>query len=199
MNIGRMCITALVGMGVLAGCGAVTSGLQDSTAAEADSKPSAPESNPAGDIPDTQVFVPFTPPSQIFSVSVPEGWAQTTESGVTTFSDKLNAIRIETPPALIAPTPEMVQRLELPAIQAASPGYRSAAVSVVQRTAGPVILATYQITSPPNEVTGKSGVDSVERYVFWRDGHEVILTLSGPLGADNVDPWRTVTDSLRWR
>ncbi|MDT7564604.1 MAG: hypothetical protein QOG76_3228, partial [Pseudonocardiales bacterium] len=24
------------------------------------------------------------------------------------------------------------------------------------------------------------------------------LTLSGPKGADNVDPWRKVTDSLRW-
>jgi hypothetical protein len=24
------------------------------------------------------------------------------------------------------------------------------------------------------------------------------VTLSGPAGADNVDPWRTVTDSFRW-
>ena len=24
------------------------------------------------------------------------------------------------------------------------------------------------------------------------------VTLSGPHGADNVDPWRTVTDSLTW-
>jgi hypothetical protein len=28
---------------------------------------------------------------------------------------------------------------------------------------------------------------------------EVILTLSGPVGADNADPWRVVTDSLQWR
>jgi hypothetical protein len=26
----------------------------------------------------------------------------------------------------------------------------------------------------------------------------VTLTLSGPKDADNVDPWRLVTDSLRW-
>jgi len=25
-----------------------------------------------------------------------------------------------------------------------------------------------------------------------------VLTLSGPVGADNVDPWRIVTDSLAW-
>ncbi|MGH3639125.1 MAG: hypothetical protein ACRDUX_08855, partial [Mycobacterium sp.] len=75
---------------------------------------------------------------------------------------------------------------------------RFGALSVVQRRSGPVILATYQATSAPNEVIAKSGVDSVERYVFWRDAHEVIVTLSGPLDADNVDPWRTITDSLQW-
>jgi hypothetical protein len=26
----------------------------------------------------------------------------------------------------------------------------------------------------------------------------VTLTLSAPVGSDNVDPWRTVTDSFRW-
>jgi len=30
-------------------------------------------------------------------------------------------------------------------------------------------------------------------------GTEVVLTLAGPKGADNVDPWRTVTDSLAWK
>jgi hypothetical protein len=39
---------------------------------------------------------------------------------------------------------------------------------------------------------------AVERYAFWRSGREVVLTLSGAKGADNVDPWRMVTDSFRW-
>jgi hypothetical protein len=25
-----------------------------------------------------------------------------------------------------------------------------------------------------------------------------LITLSGPAGADSVDPWRTITDSLQW-
>ena len=41
--------------------------------------------------------------------------------------------------------------------------------------------------------------EAVERYAFWHDGQEAVLTLSGPKGADNVDPWRIVTDSLRWQ
>ncbi|MDT5264352.1 MAG: hypothetical protein QOI90_978, partial [Mycobacterium sp.] len=159
----------------------------------------APENNSAGDIPDTQVFVPFTPPTKLFTVSVPEGWAQTADGVATVFTDKLNAVRIEMRPALAPLTPDTIRQQELPAIQSSSPGYRFGAISVVQRKSGPVFLVTYQATSPPNEVTGKSGVDAFERYEFWRNGNEAILTLSGPLGADNVDPWRTITDSLQWQ
>jgi hypothetical protein len=195
-----MLAATLVAVGVLAGCGSSPTTVQPTTtAAGAASKTPAPENNPVGDIPDTQVYVPFSPPAQVFSVSVPEGWAQSTDGAATVFTDKLNAVRVEEQPELIAVTPETVQRQELPAVQAATPGYRFGGLSVVQRASGPVILATYQATSPPNDVTAKVGVDSVERYVFWRDGHEVILTLSGPLGADNVDPWRTITDSLQWK
>jgi len=52
--------------------------------------------------------------------------------------------------------------------------------------------------APPDPVTGKTVTDSVERYVFTHGGRTAVLTLSGPRGADNVDPWRIVTDSLRW-
>jgi hypothetical protein len=41
-------------------------------------------------------------------------------------------------------------------------------------------------------------MDSVERYEFYQNGVEGIVTVSGPAGADNVDPWRTVTGSFRW-
>jgi hypothetical protein len=57
---------------------------------------------------------------------------------------------------------------------------------------------TYLARSPVNPVTGRSQTDAVERYVFFHNGQRVVLTLSGPKGADNVDPWRIVTDSLRY-
>jgi hypothetical protein len=186
--------------GVLAGCGAsATSTSSGASTASAVSGTAAPENNPAGDIPDTQVFVPYTPSTKLFTVSVPEGWAQTTDGAAAVFTDKLNAVRIEIHQALTPLTPDTIRQQELPAVQSASPGYRFGAISVVPRKSGRVFLVTFQATSPPNEVTGKTGVDAVERYEFWRDGHEVILTLSGPLGADNVDPWRTITDSLQWQ
>lgn len=189
-----MVFAALAAAGLLSGC--ATDDPPGNPTAAASSETVAPDHNPVTDAP---VYVPYSPPSQLFTMSVPEGWAQTNDSSATAFTDEVNAVRIEIKPFLDVLTPDVVRREDLPSIESASPGYHLGAVSVVQRKAGPVILATYQVASTPNEVTGTSGTDTVERYSFWRDGHEVVLTLSGPLAADNVDRWRTITDSLQWQ
>lgn len=158
----------------------------------------AAESNPPGDIPDNQVFVLYTPPEHLFTVSVPEGWARTTHAAATVFTDKSNSLRIETHTPTSAPTVDTARAVEVPSLRATTPGFHLGGISVVDRKAGQVVLITYTATSPPNPVTGKPGTDAVERYEFWRRNDEVILTLSGAVGADNVDPWRTITDSFQW-
>ena len=161
--------------------------------------PNAPEVNPAGDIPDNQVFVPYRPPGGQFTVKVPEGWARVVRGGTVSFTDKLNTIRMESGPASAAPTPASARQAELPAIQAASRRYEAGTITQVRRAAGAALLITYKADAPADPVTGKVVHDAVERYEFWRDGTEAILTLAGPVGADNVDPWRIVSDSFRWR
>jgi hypothetical protein len=172
------------------------------TAAPASSggvNPNAPEVNPAGDIPDNQVFVSYRPPGGQFTVKVPEGWARIVRGGTVSFTDKLNTIRMESRPAPAAPTVASARQAELAAIQAASRHYEAGTVTQVRRTAGAAVLITYKADAPADPVTGKVVHDTVERYEFWRGGTEAILTLSGPVGADNVDPWRIVTDSFQWR
>lgn len=183
---------------MLAACGSGGTHPPASSVENSSVSATASESIPPGDIPDTQVFVPFTSPDRLFTVSVPEGWARTTDGPATQFTDNSNSVRIETRVSAAAPTADSARADELGAIESSTPGYRLGAVSVVQRKAGPAILITYQGSSAPNPVTGKAGTDAIERYEFWRDGHEVILTLSGLVGSDNVDPWRTITDSLQW-
>jgi len=161
--------------------------------------PSSPEVNPSGDIPDTQAFVTYTDGSGSFSLKVPEGWARSEAAGVVSFTDKLNTIRIESTPAPSAPTVDSATRTEVPAIQAAATNFENPKVATVDRKAGPAVLVTYRADAPPDAVTAKVVHDEVERYEFWRNGTEVVLTLSGPMGADNVDPWRIVTDSFAWR
>ena len=159
--------------------------------------PNAPEVNAAGDIPDNQVFVPYTPPGAAFRVSVPEGWARTSDGAATVFTDKFNSVRMEVVPRPSAPTVASAQSDELPALST-RPGFAPGTVTAITRKAGPAVLVTYTATSPPDPVTGKAVTEAVERYEFWRNGQEVVLTLAGPQGADNVDPWRTVSDSFGW-
>ena len=133
-NSASIVVAAVAMVAVLAGCGvSATSTSSGASTANPASGTAAPENNSAGDIPDTQVFVPFTSVTKLFTVSVPEGWAQTTDGVATVFTDKLNAVRIEMRPALVPLTPDVIRQQELPAIQSSSPGYRFGAISVVQR------------------------------------------------------------------
>ncbi|KUN04555.1 hypothetical protein AQI95_19650 [Streptomyces yokosukanensis] len=156
------------------------------------------ESNPPGDIPDNQVYVPFQGTG--FTLKVPEGWARTQRDGGTTaFTDKLNTVRIQTASAPTAPTVGDVTHTVVPQLRSQVPKFAAPRVSEVTRHAGRVVLLTYQGDSAKDPVTGKVVRDAFERYAFYRSGHEVNLTLSGPVNADNVDPWRTISDSFAWR
>jgi hypothetical protein len=189
---------AIVAIGA-AGCGASSSSSSSNGGQPAKpANPNAPEVNPAGDIPDNQAYVPFAPPGGGFSVKVPEGWSRTAAGGAVTFTDKLNAIRIETTKAPAPLTVREARQTELPKLAASVKGFQPGTVSTVARPAGTVVRFTYLAAARPNPVTGKTGVDAVERYVYFHKGHDVVLTLSGPKGADNVDPWKIVTDSVRW-
>jgi hypothetical protein len=141
--------------------------------------------------------VPYRPASGQYEVKVPEGWARTVTSSAVSFTDKLNTITIQTAQAA-APTPASARVGEVPKIQSVVRGFTLTDVSTVTRPAGSVILIRYTASSAPDPVTGKVYKDAAERYEFYHGGTEAILTLSGPSGADNVDPWRTVTSSFRW-
>ena len=192
------CSAVLATAAVLAGCATSGNGPSGSAADSGTVTSAAPESNPAGDIPDTQAFVPFTPPGGLFTVSVPEGWARSTDGAATIFTDKANTVRIETAPRADAPTPSRSgRRIAGDRVIHGRLPSRDGDCGAAQGRAGDRDHLPRH-AQPPNPVTGKTGTDAFERYEFWRNGHEVVLTLSGPAGADNVDPWRTITDSLQW-
>ncbi|MET8243915.1 hypothetical protein ABZV31_05435 [Streptomyces sp. NPDC005202] len=160
------------------------------------------ESNPPGDIPDNQVYVGYRPSGggfTGFTVKVPEGWARTDQGNTTVFTDKLNTVRITAASASGAPTVGSVTHTVVPQLRSQVAKFAAPKVSEVTRRAGRVVLLTYQGDSAKDPVTGKVVRDAFERYAFYRQGHEVDLTLSGPVNADNVDPWRIVSDSFAWR
>ncbi|MEU5109562.1 MULTISPECIES: hypothetical protein [unclassified Streptomyces] len=188
---------------VLAGCsgGGGGSGSHSGSTGSSSHQPGpAPtESNPPGDIPDNQAYVSYRPSGAGFTVKVPEGWARSSAHATTTFSDKLNTVKIGFAPASAAPTVQSARAQVVPALRKQAQRFSLEKVTTVSRKGGQAVRITYQADSAPNPVTGKAVRDSVETYLFFHNGRQATLTLSGPTNADNVDPWRIVSDSLRWQ
>jgi hypothetical protein len=196
--IGAIAVASLVA----AGCGSSSSSTMSTSTPTGSAKqvnPNAPEVSPSGDIPDNQAYVPFSAPGTNVTVKVPEGWSRSSTVTGTTFTDKLNSITIEQRKGASAVTVSQVKHADVPALAKSVKGFKLQSVATLQRKAGPVVRIRYLAVAKTNPVTGKGGTDAVERYLFARSGNELVLTLSGPKGADNVDPWKIVTDSVVWR
>jgi hypothetical protein len=201
--IGVIAVASLVA----AGCGSSSSSKSTSTSTSKSTStgsakpanPNAPEVSPSGDIPDTQAYVPFAAPGTNVTVKVPEGWSRSSSAAGTTLTDKLNSITIEQRKAQGAVTVAQAKQTDVPALAKSVKGFKLKSVAQLQRKAGPVVRISYLAVANKNPVTGKGGTDAVERYLFVKSGKELVLTLSGPKGADNVDPWKIVTNSVVWR
>lgn len=199
MANGALATTALV---ALAGCASPapsTTGPTSAAAASAAPSPAATEQVAPGDIPDTQAFVTTTAPSGAWSIKVPEGWSQQTLPAGLLFTDKLNTIQAVERAASSAPSVASVRSTEVPALLKAHAGLRVTAVAPFTRAGGSGVMVAYQADSAKDPVTGKVHRDASEEYLFFKQGREVVVTLSGAVGADNVDPWKIVTGSFTWR
>ncbi|MDP9341469.1 MAG: hypothetical protein M3Q23_05025 [Actinomycetota bacterium] len=171
------------------------------------------ESNPPGDIPDSTQFVPYRSPKGHFLVKVPEGWSRTTTASAVSFTDKLNTVTVTWSPASSAPTVSSVKARQVPSLQATERAFllgnvlSCAPTCTIPYSTNPIdvslpngsaVVLTYGENSAPNDVTGKQYRLEVVRFDFFHTGEEADLILSGPVGADNVDPWRLVAQSFRW-
>ena len=158
--------------------------------------PNAPEVVEPGDIPDDQVFVTFPSADGTYSVDVPEGWARTEDGGVITFTDNYNSVTIETVPADTAPTVDSVTQTGL-ARRVGGPVVPAPRCPPVTSKAGEGILATYEIGSAPNAVTGRKALLAAERYEFFHAGRRRAHVV-GRQGCRQRRPVAIVSDSLVW-
>jgi hypothetical protein len=182
----------LVGLTLTAACGSSGSGKA------AAPNPNGSEVVPPGDIPDNQVFVRYSPAGAGYTLEYPEGWVQQHADGTTTFTQNFNRIAVTSMARAAAPTTGGVERLDVPKLRS-TPGFRLVKVDTVPRSAGTAIRIAYESSSTPDPVTMKRVALDAERYYFWHNGRLVTITLETPHGSDNVDAWRTLTNSLAWR
>ena len=160
--------------------------------------PVAPETNPPGDIPDNTQFVPYTSKAGGFTVTVPSGWSRRTHGSSVAFTDKLNTITLSWQAAKKAPSIHSAKATDVPQLSSSQLAFRLQSVKTANLPAGNAVVIDYQANSKPNGVTGKQYRLVVLHYELFNKGNEVVLDLSSPVGADNVDPWNTVTQGFKW-
>jgi len=179
---------------VLVGCGSTPPG--SSTASGAARAVS--ENNPAGDIPDNQVFVDYASPRG-FALKVPEGWARKDLPDGAVFADKYGRIAVTETHTETALDAASARQMLIPELEKSAHAVTVTKVKPVKLPAGPAVLVSYGSNSDPNPVTNKAVRLENDRYYFWKDGQLVALNFSAPAGADNVDQWDMMAKSFRWR
>jgi hypothetical protein len=150
-----------------------------------------------GDIPDNQVFLTFTQRSAPFLIKYPEGWTRSGTKGTVTFRDKNNLVRVLVRPGA-TPTAASVSS-QLAALRRANSTLSFTAPHAVTLRAGSAIRARYTTVTAPNPVTGRRVKLVVDRYELARGGRVAIVDLGTPVGVDNVDAYRMMIESFRWR
>jgi len=162
-------------------------------------KPVAPERNPPGDIPDSQVFVKYTSPRGGYELDVPEGWARTTKGMDVTFQEKLDGLSVEITNAAAPPNADSVRKIQVKQLEKAGRAVVIKSIKNIKFKSGPAVRVAYESNSEPNPVTNKQVRLENNLYVYYRNGKWAELRLWAPLGADNVDQWNRISHSFRWR
>ncbi len=195
----------LLGLALFVGCSSGRSGAPARTAdvtsipgAVAQASPVAPETNPPGDIPDSQAFVAYRSTAGGYSIQVPEGWARGESGPNVSFVDKLDSITVDVTASDAAPTVQTATTTDVPHLQQQVEAFELVEVDAFDLPAGPAIRIRYRSNSAPDPVTAKQTRLETDRYEFFKDGKMVALSLSAPAGSDNVDVWNLISQSMTW-
>ena len=147
----------------------------------------------AGDIPDNQVFLVFRDAGAGYSLKYPEGWAQQGSGAKVSFRDKNNVIR-----AVVSAGPAWTRASVAADLRTLKGAQVQGPPQAITLSGRPAFKAVYRTVSAPNPVTGKRVTLSVDRYYVWKQGRRAVLDLGCPVGVDNVDAYRLISESFRW-
>jgi hypothetical protein len=176
-----------------AGSGGQTTAAEGAGALAADAKSAA-----TGDIPDTQNFLTLRDRLLRVSMLYPEGWTvQEHGSAGVSIQDKNNLVRIVLSRGR-APTTASVDA-QLTALGRSTSGLTHRPAQTISLNSGPAVKATYTTRSAPNAVTGKQVTLTVDRYALFRGGRVATVDLGTPVGVDNVDAYKRMIESFKWR
>jgi hypothetical protein len=132
-----------------------------------------------------------------YSMQYPEGWVQRGAASDVTLQDKNNLVHIVVRRGTAPNAAAVAQALARE--KRATPSLQAGAPSSVTVAGRPAIKISYSTESAANPVTGKRVLLLVDRYVLPGAGHYAVADLGTPKGVDNVDAYRMMIGSFRWR
>jgi hypothetical protein len=151
----------------------------------------------AGDIPDNQVFLVFRNTAGGYSMKYPEGWARNGSAGLISFRDKNNLVRV----AVVngASTTVAAATAEMHRLKTSTPSLRFGRPTPLTIDRKHTVKVVYTTRSKPNPVTGKSVTLYVDRYYVPGAAKHAVVDLATPHGVDNVDAYKLMIESFRWK
>lgn len=172
---------------------------QITSAVTTQESPLTPETNPVGDIPDTQAFVNYVASPGNYSLDVPEGWARTINTSDVRFVNKFDGVSVSITEAASPPTAESVKQNEVTSLTSSGHAFQVGQITEMDLPGGHAVKITATVNSDPDPVTGKQVRLEEDIYIFFRSGTEAMLQLWAPQGADNVDQWKRISESFQWK
>ncbi len=198
---------------LLGGCGAasVTSATPGPDAPGA-AAPTATEISAAGDVRDNAVFVTYTSSASDsagnsvssagagYSIQYVEGWTVTPgANGAVAITDIDSAEQVEFQALPAGDLQQYVSSSAEIQLQSQTQDYKRSGLESLTVNGQPAVKLSYTWTSAPDPVTNKSRSVTTERYYIPGPNSKLaVLTLTTPVGVDNVDAFNQMLESFAW-
>jgi hypothetical protein len=200
ITVAFMVVTGLIGCSKKnASSSNSTSSSAQQVSGNSQEKPVTPEKNPPGDIPDNQIFVTYISSQGGYELEVPEGWARTENGRDVTFIYKLDGVSVSTTNTTQQPTSNDIRNNQAEQIKKTGGAVVINSIKDIQILKSPAVHMVYESNSDLDPVTNKRVRLENDVYYFYKHGSLVELRLWAPLGADNIDQWKRISNSFKWR
>jgi hypothetical protein len=184
----QLVFATAVGSLLIAGCGSSSSAGPKPTSTTPVGRTAS------GDIPDTAVYLMYKGTG--YHIDYVEGWTLNLgqKSGITINDKDSNEIVkiVKTGSTQLFASADMSQ------LSRTTQKYHLVSMKMLPLGTGTAVHVQYRTLSAQDPVTGKQVPVVVERYYIPGHGKTAIVTLSTPVGVDNVDAFRRIAHSFRW-
>ena len=157
----------------------------------------APETAVAGDIPDNVAYVRFASNRGHYSFVHPEGWATLERGTSVTITDKLNGVHASIA-ATAGPLNSQSAAATIRKLRHDQPGFELISSGFADVPSGRAIQIVFRRSGAFDTVTGKSVPEEVHEYIIAAAPGTLTLDLYGAVGADNVDPYAKILQSVQF-